>query len=147
MSGTHAEWWMYEPRVVRQRVVHDFCVRAFGADHASSVEQRAVRMLEESIEAYQAASGTAEMAHRLIDYIFAKPTGSLVQELGGVGVTVLALAHAAGLNADAAEVAEIERVLSKPPEWFTARNAAKNAAGFDVTGAYPSHRGTEGNGS
>lgn len=130
---------MSETRDSRQQVVHDFCVRAFGADHASSVEQRAVRLLEECIEAYQAAHGSAEMAHRLIDYIFAKPAGSLGQELGGVGVTVLALAHAAGLSADDAEVKEIERVLSKPPEWFTARNAAKNAAGFDVTGAYPSH--------
>lgn len=48
-----------------------------------------------------------------------------------------ALAYAAGIDADAAECAEIDRILSKPPEWFTARNAAKNAAGFDVTVAYP----------
>lgn len=77
------------------------------------------------------------MAHRLIDHVFSKEAGEIGQELGGVGVTVLALAHAAGIDADAEEQREIARVRSKPLQWFWERNRAKNEAGFDVTGAYP----------
>ncbi len=60
--------------------------------------------------------------------------GDLRQELGGVGVTTLALAAAAGVDADCCELSEVHRVLSKPLEHFTARNAAKNEAGFGVEG-------------
>lgn len=96
-----------------------------------------MRLLEEAIEAFQSAGCDAAMAHRLIDHVFSKAAGELSQELGGVGVTLLALAHAARLDADAEERREVERVLSKPIEWFAERNRAKNEAGFDVTGAYP----------
>jgi NTP pyrophosphatase (non-canonical NTP hydrolase) len=121
----------------RQQQVAEWCAAAFGADHQASVPQRGLRMLEEAIEAYQATTGNAETAHRLIDYIFAKEPGELRQELGGVGITVLALAAAAGLSADDAEASELARVLAKPLAWFHARNKVKNDAGFDAT-AYPS---------
>lgn len=122
-------------RDLRQADTHAWCVAAFGGDHAASVPQRGVRLLEEAIEVCQAAGGDRDMAHRLVDHVFDRPPGALAQELGGVGVTLLALAEAAGLSADACEAAEIERVLAKPLEHFAARNAAKNAAGFDVVGA------------
>lgn len=100
-------------------------------------------MLEEAIEAYQALCGDPAQAHRLIDYIYAKEPGKLFQELGGLGVTVLALAAAAGISADEAERTEIARVLAKPLEHFWERNKAKNDAGFDAlaypTAAPPSH--------
>ena len=121
----------------RQDLIHSWCVRAFGADHAASVPQRAVRMLEEAIEAFQAAGCAEELAHRLVAYVFSRPMGELPQEIGGLGITVLALASAAGCSADAEEIREAHRVLSKPIEHFTERNRAKNEAGFDVTGAYP----------
>ena len=70
------------------------------------------------------------MAHRLVDYVFSRPVGVLHQELGGVGVCILALAAAAGLSADEEERREVERVLAKPLDHFRQRNAAKNAAGF-----------------
>jgi hypothetical protein len=119
-------------RLKRQRSVSEWCARAFGADHASSIPQRAVRLLEEAIEAYQSAAGDAEMAHRLIDYVFERPAGSLAQELGGIGVTLLALAEAANLDAEVEEVREVRRVMSKPLDHFRDRNDAKNAAGFEV---------------
>lgn len=67
----------------------------------------------------------------------AKEPGELSQELGGVGVTLLALAAAANVSADDAELTEIRRVLSKPLEHFWARNKVKNDAGFNAL-AYPS---------
>jgi hypothetical protein len=121
----------------RQQQVAEWCAAAFGAEHQASVPQRGLRMLEEAIEAYQATNGDPAVAHKLIDYIFAKEPGELFQELGGLGVTTLALAAAAGMSADNAEQTEVERVLSKPLKHFWARNKVKNDAGFDAT-AYPS---------
>jgi hypothetical protein len=114
----------------RQRVVAKWCAAAFGAGHASSIEQRGIRFLEEAIEAYQAAGCSREMAHKLVDYIFDKPAGELFQEFGGVGVTLLAFANAAGISADEAEAKEVARVLAKPLSHFAARNKLKNEAGF-----------------
>lgn len=125
-------------RHVRQTIVAEWCERCFGAGHASSLPQRGIRLLEEAVEAYQSAGGDRDSAHRLIDFIFERPSGQLGQELGGVAVTLLALAAAAGLSADEEEVREITRVLSKDANHFRKRNEAKNAAGFDLTGqAYP----------
>jgi hypothetical protein len=117
-------------RDARQRLVRVWAIAAFGKDEATSVPQRGVRMLEEAIEAAQAAGVTADMAHELVTYVFGRPTGELVQELGGLAVTTLLLAEAALMSADIAECTEISRVLAKPVEHFALRNAAKNAAGF-----------------
>ena len=116
----------------RQAVVHAWCIAAFGDDHAKSIEQRAVRLVEEAVEAAQAAGAQASMLHHLVDYVFSRPVGDLRQELGGVGVTLIALAAAAQLSADALEAEEVARILGKPLAHFAQRNAAKNAAGFDV---------------
>lgn len=131
-------------RDARQRRVYEWAAAAFGEAHASSVGQRGLRLVEEAIEAYQAAGGNREQARLLVDYIFDRPAGELSQELGGVGLTLLAFAQAAGVSADDAERAELDRVLSKPLAWFHARNAVKNAAGFEH-GAYPNGAPKAGN--
>jgi hypothetical protein len=131
-----------EQRDGRQVQVADWCARAFGADHASSLPQRGIRMLEEAAEAAQAAGVRREMAHKLIDYVWDRPAGELAQELGGVGVTVLALAQAAKLSADTCEQDEIARVLAKPIEHFAKRNRVKNDAGFNVAEAPPTPAGS-----
>lgn len=118
-------------RDVRQERTLAWVQAAFGVD---TVEQRGLRMLEEAIELYQAAGCDQAQAHALIDYVFSRPVGQVAQELGGLGVTLLALAATAGLSADQEEQREVERVLSKPLEHFKARNAAKNAAGFAARG-------------
>jgi hypothetical protein len=119
-------------RIERQRSVHEWCIAAFGDGHARSVEQRALRHVEEAIECAQAAGCEPEILHRLVDHIYAKPVGELWQEIGGSGVTLLALAAAAHTDADTCEVAEVARILSLPLEHFRARDAAKAAAGFSV---------------
>jgi hypothetical protein len=89
-----------------------------------------LRLAEEAIEAAQSAGCDPATLHKLIDYIYARPAGSIHREIGGVGITLLALANAEGLNADACEHGELHRVLSKPLSHFTARNQVKNDAGF-----------------
>jgi len=127
-------------RDARQKRVAEWCAAAFGVGQASSVEQRGLRLLEEAIEAYQAAGCNPEQAHKLVDFVFARPPGALAQELGGVGITTLALANACGASAEAEEVRELNRVLSKPLAHFAARNQAKNDAGFEAAAAPPSSK-------
>lgn len=117
----------------RQTVVAEWCAAAFGTGQASSVPQRGIRLLEEAIEAYQACGCDPAMAHKMVDFVFGRPTGTIRQELGGVGVTTLALASAAGISAEDAEADEVARVLAKPLAYFTARNQKKNDEGFAAT--------------
>lgn len=117
----------------RQKEVHDWCAAAFGDEHARCVPHRGIRMLEEALEAAQAAGCNREMVHKLVDYVFDRPSGELSQEIGGLGLTTLALSEAAGISADIEERREFERVKSKPLEHFRNRNQVKNSAGFDVT--------------
>ena len=119
-------------RDARQQRITDWAKAAFGEAEATGLGQRGVRLLEEAIEAFQACGGDEEIAHKLVAFVFARPAGTVGQELGGVSVTVLALAAAAGLSADEEECREISRVLSKPVGEFTERNANKNAAGFKI---------------
>lgn len=119
-------------RSERQEEVSGWAVDAFGSEEALSIPHRGLRMFEEAGEGAQAAGVTLELAHKMVDYIWGRPVGNLGQELGGIGVTVLALAQAAGLDADAEEVREIDRVLSKPREHFSQRNKVKNDAGFRI---------------
>jgi NTP pyrophosphatase (non-canonical NTP hydrolase) len=122
-------------RPVRQELVFDWVTKAFGPDHANSLPQRATRFLEEAIELYQAAGGDRDMAHRLLDFVFARPVGELSKEIGAVGLTLLSVAAAADVSADAEERREIERVTSQDPAVFAERNREKNEAGFDA-GSY-----------
>ena len=120
------------PRDQRQEMVASWAAQAFGHDQATSIPQRGLRLLEEAIETFQACGCDEAMAHKLVAFVFARPPGTVGQELGGVAVTTLALAAAAGLSADEEECREIHRVLSKPLREFTERNANKNAAGFKI---------------
>lgn len=122
-------------RDTRQETVYRWCAAAFGFDHATSIEQRGLRLAEEAIEAAQAGGCEAATLHSLIDYIYARPAGALRQELGGVGLCLLAMASAAEFSADDAERDECDRVLSKPLEFFANRNRVKNEAGF-IAGAW-----------
>lgn len=120
-------------RDIRQQRIGEWARAAFGDVEASSIPQRALRLLEEAVEMAQACDVPIAKVHELVDYVYGRPKGEIAQELGGVAVTTLALAAAAGLSADTAEQSEVERVLSKPVDYYTKRNAAKNDAGMKVT--------------
>jgi NTP pyrophosphatase (non-canonical NTP hydrolase) len=140
-NGLVEENRKFSSRNQRQSVIFEWGTKAFGADQMTSIPQRAARFLEEAIELAQACDLDKTMAHKLIDYIYDRPPGERRQELGGVGVTVMALAEALGESADECEAAEVERVLSKPTSHFTERNKAKNDAGFYALSEIPAcHR-------
>jgi len=124
-------------RDARQARIAHWTAQAFGQEQATSLPQRGLRLLEEAIEAFQACGGDEAIAHKLITYVFERPVGDIGQELGGVAVTTLALAAAAGLSADGEECREVDRVLAKPLQEFKARNASKVAAGFLISSKDP----------
>lgn len=117
-------------RSERQIQVAEWGKAAFGADQMSSVQQRLIRLAEETFEACQAGDVDLGMLFALGEYVYGRPKGELSKEVGGVSVCVLALAGAMGEQADKIEAAEILRVLSKPLEHFSKRNQDKNDAGF-----------------
>jgi hypothetical protein len=121
---------MTESRSSRQARVATWVIAAFTEEQAKSLPQRGVRLAEEAIELAQAAGTPAAMLHRLIDHVYSRPVGTVRQEMGGVGVTLLAFAAAAGEDADECEDTEFARVLAKPIEHFHRRNKEKNDAGF-----------------
>lgn len=129
-TNTKANHGHSRDRCARQDRIYAWAQQAFTVEQATSLPQRGLRLLEEAIEAFQAVKGDQQQAHQLVDYVFSRPAGVLHQELGGVSVTLLALTAAAGLCADEEEAREVTRVLAKPIEEFTRRNAAKNEAGF-----------------
>ena len=117
-------------RSLRQRRAYEWALAAFGKAQVQNERQRALRFLEEAIELYQACGGSEEQAQKLLSFVFNRPIGTIVQEVGGVGLTLLVLCEALGIDADHEEFRELSRVLQKPLAEFTARNQEKIKAGF-----------------
>lgn len=117
-------------RNVRQTQAALWGRMTFGVEQATSIPQRALRMVEEAIEVAQTAGVPHDMLKNLVDHVYSREPGDLPKEIGQVGVTLLVLAEAMGISADAAEACEIEQVLSKPMAHYAERNKAKNDGGF-----------------
>lgn len=120
-------------RTERQQIVEQWMMRCFDqvADTRNPIE-RALRLVEEVIELAQCEEVDKHVLHTLIDRVYDRPVGEDYQELGGVGVCVLAYAAVKGLDADTCEAIEVRRILSKPPEHFTDRMIEKIAAGIGI---------------
>lgn len=96
----------------------------FGPATAADVVERNHRFLEEALELVQACGCTAEDCHRLVDYVFGRPTGQRFQEVGGVMVTLSALCLAQAVDLEVAAETELARVWTKIDQ-IRAKQAAK----------------------
>jgi hypothetical protein len=83
--------------------------RCFGATSAADKPERAYRFLEEAIELVQACGCSKEDVVKLIDYVYSRPPGVPIQEVGGVRITLAALCNALGINEDVAAEQELAR--------------------------------------
>lgn len=113
----------------RQAIAGEWARRTFGEQNWTT-RVRALRFIEEAFELCQALDVDAQALARVLVHVYAKPVGAPAQELGQVGVSLLALAACADLHADHAEAKELRRVLELPAEHFRARDAAKRGAGL-----------------
>ncbi len=100
-----------------------------GADNATNMRERGMRLLEEAVEAAQAAGVSDAEAVRIVGHVFSKAPGDLRQEIGGVGLTLLGLANAAGVSADEMEKLELSRVQAMDSQHIRDRHAKKVNAG------------------
>jgi NTP pyrophosphatase (non-canonical NTP hydrolase) len=102
----------------------DIC---FGRAISSDTLERADRFTEEALELAQTTPEfTRERAHALVDYVFDRPTGNPVQEVGGVMITLAALCNANNINLNGAANTEMKRI-SNPliMQKIRAKQAAK----------------------
>lgn len=79
-----------------QQRVYDWTTKVFGYDVAHNVRERGFRFTEEALELAQAVGVTRDEAATLVDYVFNRPVGDVRQEIGGVMVTLAALANVYG---------------------------------------------------
>lgn len=93
--------------------VFQWTIDCFGYVIAFDRAERLHRFFEEAGELVQALGMSRMDAHLLVDYVWARPKGDPVQEVGGVMTTLAALSTAHYLNVkDAAEL-ELERIQMK----------------------------------
>lgn len=81
------------------------------------------------IDEAQAEGVPVDLVEKIAGRIYARPPGKLAQEIGGLAITLDALAENAGLNVNEEADRELARVLSLPKDWWARKHAEKVAAG------------------
>jgi len=92
---------------------------------ATNLDERAARLLEETIELAQSCDVSKEVVLKIVDRVYGKPADHLPQELAGVCMTLDAFCGLLGV--DPAMVSEIEyrRVSAFPKTYWEDRHALK----------------------
>lgn len=106
--------------------VKDWIVACFGEESAYDIAQRRNRFLEEALELAQTTGVTAREAHALVDYVFERPAGSFVQEVGGTMVTLAGLCKSLDIDMLSSGVRELDRCWAQM-ETIRAKEAAREA--------------------
>ena len=112
-----------------QLAVESWIRCCFGSTIASDPIERNHRFLEESLELVQSCGCTKDEALQLVEYVFSRPVGEKFQEIGGVCVTLSALASCHGLILEDAAETEIKRCWEKIKA-IREKHAAKPKYGF-----------------
>lgn len=112
-----------------QPKIATWVIQCFG-ELAMRPHERACRLLEEVIELAQAEGIDRSIVDRSVAHVYSKPPGEPLQESGGVAITFLAYLQAKGATFDAVAQTEFDRVQSKSPEHFRARQRVKAEVGM-----------------
>lgn len=107
----------------------EWATREFGGT-AKLPDERALRLLEEAVEAAHAMGVSKTQALAVVDRCYSRPSGDPVKELGQVGVCLLIACAVMGCDAQLAWEAEAKRLTSLPTGHFRDRHAAKVASGI-----------------
>jgi len=116
--------WVVAPQKAFQRRVDRWMLACFGSQIAADAAERNHRFIEESLELAQACGMSKQDAYALVDYVYGRPIGEKVQEVGGVAVTLSALCSAQGIDMRHAGELELARVWTKI-EQIRAKQAEK----------------------
>jgi hypothetical protein len=93
-----------------QNRVRAWMLECFGVRVAADKIERNHRFLEEALELVQACGCTRHEAMQLVEYVFSRPLGEPIQEVGGVSVTLAALCSAHKIGLQAAGEEELSRI-------------------------------------
>lgn len=104
--------------------VTEWLAACFGRNAALDRDERLHRFLEEALELAQASGCTKDDAVRLVDYVFSRPLGEVVDEVGGVMVTLAGLCEASGVDLEDAGELELARNWNRTEE-IRAKRARK----------------------
>ncbi|KKL19838.1 hypothetical protein LCGC14_2461430 [marine sediment metagenome] len=116
-----------EPMRTQEKVLK-WAVDIFGPI-AKNRDERAARLVEEAIEIAQVEELPMEVIQRILERVYERPAGFLTQEIGGLMITLEALAENTGWDVGVCADDEWHRVQSKTPEWWKNKHAEKVAAG------------------
>jgi hypothetical protein len=109
-----------------QAYVRSWILECFGSEISDHLPERSQRFLEESLELVQSCGMSLEDAHRLVDYVYSRPVGDKIQEVGGTLVTLSALCSAHNIFMSLAGEAELQRIQRKEVmEKIRAKQATK----------------------
>lgn len=100
----------------------------FGPSLAADPKERALRFLEEAVELVQACGLSEASARNIVNYCYVRPAGEIGQEIGGVMLTLHALAEYRGYDVDEQGESELERAWAKV-ELIREKQKAKERAG------------------
>jgi hypothetical protein len=98
-------------------------------EKARNRDERAARLVEESIEIALTEGVPLYVLERILQRIYSRPAGELGQEIGGCAMALLALSENVGLDCFAEILREWQRVLSKPAGWWLQKHVEKVIAG------------------
>jgi len=113
-------------REARQERVADWTRATFGAESAKNPAIRACRFLEEAMTLAQACGLTADQAVRVLSAVYNSPQQREPGlELGGVGVTLLALGASLDVSVELREACELQKVLAVHPDYFRRQDDKK----------------------
>lgn len=104
--------------------VRKWTTDCFGATVAADTIERNHRFLEESLELVQSLGCTQDEAHQIVDYVFGRDIGDANQEIGGVMVTLAALANAHHWDVERCAESELLRANANIQK-IRAKQAAK----------------------
>lgn len=106
-------------------IIHDWGVRAFGAENFNSSQERVLRLLEEAAELAQSEGIDPNLALKVVHSVFQRPRGTPMYEAGGVLLTTSAYLRTHGWRPGDILEMEVRRVLGIPIEKFRERNKEK----------------------
>lgn len=118
----------------QQRVL-DWLLQCFGEEIAADKTERGDRFIEEALELLQSVDYPVYRIFALIKYVYGRPKGEMVQEAGGVMVTLASFCAMHDIDMHTAGETELTRVWTNI-EAIRAKQAAKpTGSALPVAGA------------
>lgn len=109
-----------------QERVRTWFLKCFDEKKLKNKKLRAIRFGEEAIELLQACDLSEDQVRALVTYVYGRPKGELIQEVGGVATTFAMLCEGHDLDLNTAAEMELERISAYSViEKIRAKEAAK----------------------